>query len=180
MVRRSKVDAKTVVYKAAHRFNSTDNLALRLKIQINTIESFSIAGFQNQSFSVQSPWYSGSSEICTYTIEELMATKLRALYQRHKGRDLFDNWLAITKLGIDCSKVVNIFQQYNLHNKTNITRAQFEKNLYEKVNDTNFLSDISPLLASNISWDARIAYECVMQNLVCLLPGDSWKKLSKR
>src|SRR4029077_4663972 len=43
--------------KVFHRFNSTDNLPLRLKIEINTIESFSIAGFQNHSFSVQSPWY---------------------------------------------------------------------------------------------------------------------------
>lgn len=164
--------------KLFYRFNSADNLALRLKIEINTIESFSIAGFQQHAFAVQSPWYSGNTEICTYTIEELMATKLRALYQRCKGRDLFDNWMAITKLGVDCVKVVDIFQQYNERNKTVITRAQFEKNLYEKMEDTNFLSDISPLLASTISWDPKVAHECVTQHLICLLPGDAWKKRS--
>lgn len=62
----------------------------------------------------------------------MMATKLRAHYQRRKGRDLFDSWMAIKKLGIDCKKVVEIFQKYNERNKTLITRAQFEKNLYEK------------------------------------------------
>jgi predicted nucleotidyltransferase component of viral defense system len=163
--------------KLFYRFYSTDNLALRLKIEINTVESFSIAGFQHHNFSVQSPWYSGNTKICTYTIEELMATKLRALYQRRKGRDLFDNWMAITKLGIDCEKVVNIFQQYNERNKTYITRAQFEKNLSEKMDDSNFLSDIPSLLASTVSLDLKAAYECVMQNLICLLPGERWKKL---
>jgi predicted nucleotidyltransferase component of viral defense system len=163
--------------KLFYRFKSTDDLALRLKIEINTIESFSIAGFQHHNFSVQSAWFSGNAQICTYSIEELMTTKLRALYQRRKGRDLFDNWLAITKLGIDCAKVADIFQQYNERNKTYITRAQFEKNLYEKMNDINFLSDISPLLTNSISWDPKVAYECVMQHLVCLLSGDSWKKL---
>src|SRR3990167_9845046 len=49
--------------KLFYRFISTDNLALRLKIEINTIESFSIAGFQNHGFSVQSPWYSGNAQI---------------------------------------------------------------------------------------------------------------------
>jgi predicted nucleotidyltransferase component of viral defense system len=28
----------------------------------------------------------------TYELDELMATKLRALYQRRKDRDLFDLW----------------------------------------------------------------------------------------
>ena len=70
-----------------------------------------------------------------------------------------------------------VFREYNERNNTHITRAQFEKNMYEKMNDINFLSDIPPLLASTIHWDPKIAYDCVMQNLVCLLPGDSWKIL---
>ena len=41
---------------------------------------------------VDSEWFSGSGTIITYRLEELMATKLRALYQRRKGRDLFDLW----------------------------------------------------------------------------------------
>lgn len=163
--------------KLLYRFNSTDNLALRLKIEINVVESFSIDGFQNHHFSVQSPWYSGNTEICTFSIEELMATKLRALYQRRKGRDMFDNWMAIQALGLNCKKVIEIFQQYNERSETTITRAQFEKNLYEKMDDNNFLSDLPPLLASTVTWNSKVAYEAIMQNLICLLPGDRWKKL---
>ena len=38
-----------------------------------------------------SRWYSGTAAIATFEINELLATKLRALYQRRKGRDLFDS-----------------------------------------------------------------------------------------
>ncbi len=162
--------------KLFYRFTSADNVPMRLKIEINTVESFSILGFKHHPFSLTSPWYSGSTEICTYAIEEIMATKLRALYQRRKGRDLFDSWMAIKKLGIDCKKVVEIFQKYNEHNKTVITRPQFEKNLHEKMSDSNFLNDVPPLLAeSSLSWDVKEAYELVRQNLLFLLGEEGWK-----
>ena len=41
---------------------------------------------------MDSPWFTGATDIITYELDELMATKLRALYQRRKGRDLFDIW----------------------------------------------------------------------------------------
>lgn len=163
--------------KLFYRFISTDNVPSRLKIEINTVESFSILGFKNHPYSLQSPWYSGNTEICTYAIEEIMATKLRALYQRRKGRDLFDNWMAIKNLEIDCQKVVEIFQQYNKKNNTTITRAQFEKNLYEKMNDGSFLDDIIPLISNQIKWDAQEAFDGVMQKLICHLRGDGWRQL---
>ena len=37
---------------------------------------------------------------------ELIATKIRALYQRKKGRDLFYMWLGITELGLYGGAVV--------------------------------------------------------------------------
>jgi predicted nucleotidyltransferase component of viral defense system len=41
-------------------------------------------------FQVDSSWYSGAVDVLTYEPEELLGTKLRALYHRKKGRDLFD------------------------------------------------------------------------------------------
>ena len=41
---------------------------------------------------MDSDWFKGTGDIITYEMPELMATKLRALYQRRKGRDLFDIW----------------------------------------------------------------------------------------
>ncbi len=101
--------------KFIYRFQSEDqpSVPLRLKIEINTIESFSMLGFIGKSYQVDNRWFSGEAMIKTYALEELMGTKFRALYQRAKGRDLYDLWMAITELGVDCGKVVDIFKHYN-------------------------------------------------------------------
>ncbi len=54
---------------------------------------------------VQTSWWSGQADIPTYHAEELLATKLRALYQRSKGRDLFDIWLGLTILNADPEQI---------------------------------------------------------------------------
>lgn len=45
---------------------------------------------------MQSDWFTSEVLIPTYELSELLGTKMRALYQRRKGRDLFDIWFAIT------------------------------------------------------------------------------------
>jgi len=60
-------------------------ISMRLKVEINTREHFSVEGFRNVPFSVDSRWFQGSCEITSYTLEELLGTKTRALYQRRKG-----------------------------------------------------------------------------------------------
>ena len=47
-------------------------------------------------FKVESGWFTGVAQLTTYHLEELVGTKLRALYQRKKGRDLFDLYLALS------------------------------------------------------------------------------------
>src|SRR6185312_1319592 len=76
----------------AYRFESEvpPIRTLRLKVEINTHEHFTELGYQNRQLSVRSRWFTGVADILTYSIDELMGTKLRALYQRRKGRDLFD------------------------------------------------------------------------------------------
>ena len=78
--------------KLIYRFQSEDNppVPLRLKIEINTTESFTLYGYQNHEYGIESRWFTEQTTIKTYQLEELMGTKLRALYQRLKGRDLFD------------------------------------------------------------------------------------------
>jgi len=74
-----------------YRFLPEDEaFPMKLKLEINTAEHFSVYGFQHRQFTVDSRWFQGQAKICTYSLDELMGTKLRALYQRKKGRDLFD------------------------------------------------------------------------------------------
>ena len=86
-------------------------------------------------------------KICTFQFEELIATKLRALYQRKKGRDLFDLWLAMQRKDFDAEKTVNTFMYYMGKGSNTISRLNFEKNLEEKLQDPDFIADIDSLLS---------------------------------
>jgi predicted nucleotidyltransferase component of viral defense system len=164
--------------KLIYRFQSEDTppVPLRLKIEINTIELFTLYGYQDNPYKIDSPWFSGQANIRSYQLEELMGTKLRALYQRTKGRDLFDLWFGITILNMNCQKVVETFHQYNKKNQVAISRAEFEKNLVPKMEQLEFTGDVRALLSDGIDWDPMHAYSSVMDRLVSKLPGQPWKR----
>ncbi len=63
---------------------------MRLKIEINTREHFNVLRLKKIACKVENSWFSGECMLTGYELEELLGTKLRALYQRRKGRDLFD------------------------------------------------------------------------------------------
>ena len=81
----------------AYRFESEDTppLKMRLKIEVNTREHFSEFGVTGVPLEVDSRWFRGRALVSTFALDELLGTKLRALYQRKKGRDLFDLWFAL-------------------------------------------------------------------------------------
>jgi predicted nucleotidyltransferase component of viral defense system len=63
------------------------------------------------SFGVDFRWFQGSAKIVTYELEELLGTKLRALYQRKKG-DLFDLAAALDATTVDPARIVEAFTTY--------------------------------------------------------------------
>lgn len=154
---------------------------LRLKVETNTREHFCVLGPRRAHFQVDSPWHSGASEVLTYEPEELLGTKLRALYQRKKGRDLFDLSEALTRLsGLDSEKIVVCFKRYMENDGLRVTRPEFEANLAGKIDDKVFLSDVPPLLAVGVSFDPAGALERVRDTLLSRLPeGRATKKRRK-
>lgn len=58
---------------------------IRLKVEINCFEHFNVLGLTKIPFKVETSWFTGEAELTTYHFEELLGTKLRALYQRKKG-----------------------------------------------------------------------------------------------
>ena len=69
-------------------------------------------GFHKVPFEVNNRWFSGKCEITTYALDELMGTKLRALYQRKKGRDLFDIQVALDHGNINVEKTLECYSKY--------------------------------------------------------------------
>ena len=158
-------------------FESEDGLPLRLKVEIATREHFSVYGYKTHPFSVESRWFKGSADILTYEIEELLGTKLRALYQRKKGRDLFDLWYAFknSDIALEPARVIESFLKYMEHGDHTISRALFEKNLIEKKEDSEFKRDMEPLLTPEGEWNFEEAFDFVMKSLISRLPGESWR-----
>ncbi len=126
--------------------------------------------FNKVPFSVQSRWYEGNGEISTYTLDELLGTKLRALYQRSKGRDLFDLHVALQECELDVGRVVEAFSKYMAHGNHKVTRDVFKQNITAKLQDPNFNADISPLLATGYNWDCEEAVEDIFSRLIARLP----------
>ncbi len=148
---------------------------MRLKIEINTREHFSVFGITRQPFSVDNPWFTGSTELQVYHLDELLGTKMRALYQRKKGRDLYDLGIALLSGSPDCSRIVECFQRYIAHEGVTVSRAEFEANLAAKLKSDMFLEDIRPLIAADIEYDPMLAADVVQKELIAKLPGEPWK-----
>ena len=171
--RKQTADGATLVY----RFESSGLPVqpMRLKVEINTREHGSQVPMRRQDFAVSNPWFEGAAAVMTYAAEELLGTKLRALYQRKKGRDLFDLWQALTLLRLDDGGVVAMFGEYLQREGTRITRAQFERNLVQKEGMPEFLGDILPLLPSGADYDPTEALRLVRVRLIEKLPGRAWR-----
>jgi len=153
-----------LIYRVASE--GQPSVPLRLKVEINTREHFALDGRQEHPYSISSRWHSSSAKITTFTLEELLGTKLRALYQRKKGRDLFDLSLCITTLRPDLKKVITCFLEYMDRGGYKITAELFKNNLDDKMKDRRFTQDISPLLRPELSWNLDEAMGIVRSNLL--------------
>ena len=125
---------------------------------------------RTEEFGVRSNWWNGRAKISTYEIDELMATKLRALYQRRKGRDLFDLWYAAKNEMINLDRVFEIFAEYCTKDSLRFTKDEFLNNLESKRGHRGFQSDIYALLPAGSKWDFDEAYQFVVDNIINRLP----------
>jgi predicted nucleotidyltransferase component of viral defense system len=160
-----------------YRFASEDvpSSGLKLKIEINSREHFTVLGHRKHLFEVASRWFNCAAHLRTYALDELLGTKLRALYQRKKGRDLFDLSLALKRDDVQPERVVDVFARYMEADGAKVTRAMFEQNLAAKRKDPIFTADMRPLLAHGHTWDFDDAFELVWTQLAARLPGAPWK-----
>jgi len=148
---------------------------MRVKIEINTREHFAHEGFHRVPFVVDSRWYTANVALTTYSLEELLATKLRALYQRKKGRDLYDLWLALDTMAPDAERVAVCFRAYLAHGGLSVSRAEYEANMAQKLDSSEFRIDVEPLLRDASAYDIDSAYALVHAHLIARLPGQPWK-----
>jgi len=112
------------------------------------------------------------TQIKGYDIHEMLGTKLRAMFQRKRGRDLFDLYWALTKSTspVDPSGIIESFQHYMKQEGTKAGRGEFVGILEAHLKDRGFCSDMEPLLRHGISYDPQSAGSFIKANLLSLLP----------
>jgi len=107
-----------------------------------------------------------------FDIHEMLGTKMRAMFQRKRGRDLFDLYWALTKssVPVDPAGIIASFQHYLKQEGTKAGRAEFVGILEAHLKDRGFCSDMEPLLRSGIEYDPQTAGSYVKAKLLSLLP----------
>lgn len=150
---------------------------LKLKVEINTREHENLYGIKQYPFEIDSSWHQAKTEILSFEPEELFGTKLRALLQRRKNRDLFDLHEGLKQLSMDSNKLIACFEHYLALEGTAVSRAVAEQRMLEKLG-RSLTEDIAPLLPAGVQFsdgDAMNAFKNVWTELVARIKGDPWK-----
>ena len=149
----------------------------KLKIEINTREHEALFPVRRYPFRVENSWYRGSTGIVSFEPEELFGTKLRALLQRRKNRDLFDLNEGLKQLKMDPAKLVQCLDHYLALEGVTIGRAAAERRLLDRL-QYSLIEDVAPMLPAGITFsddEAIAAVGRVWTELVTRLHGESWK-----
>lgn len=183
----AKFDQSPVAPKFRFQVQSEDGsgIPIRLKVEINTREIEAFDPVVHMVHRVENPWFEGEAAIPTFSREEMLATKLRALLQRDKGRDLYDLAHALEVFEqLDRDRIVEMFVQYLALSEQMISRAQAQERMFAKLANPRMLLDMRPLLSAEkaqaLDEEATaMAFERVFTELVDRLPGNQWAKSEK-
>ena len=155
---------------------------IRLKVEINITEIEAFDPPVSIPYAVQNRWFTGSATIASFSPEEMLATKLRALLQRDKGRDLFDIGHALDALpDLDIERVVVLLARYLDQQGQAISRAEAEQRMLSKFARPDLFEDIRALLTPDHAdaLDAhagRSAFLRVFTDVIALIPGQRWTR----
>jgi predicted nucleotidyltransferase component of viral defense system len=137
---------------------------VRVKVEINIAETEAFLPRIEVPYSVDSPWWQGKARIGTFVLEELLGTKLRAMYQRSKGRDLFDLWYTLAQIQPDENRIVEALRHYM--GEREFSFPELAQNLEAKLADRSFREDMLQLVIGDLdSYDPIVAADLVMSRL---------------
>jgi predicted nucleotidyltransferase component of viral defense system len=156
---------------------SDPGTTLNLKVEVNTREHVNLLGLKTYALELVNGWHQAKAEIVSFEPEEVFGTKLRALLQRRRGRDLFDLDEGLKQLGLDGNKVIGCFEHYLKLEGHGISRADAEQRMLRKL-DGSLTEDVDPLLPAGVRFsqdDAIEAFGRVWSRLIVRIKGDPWK-----
>jgi predicted nucleotidyltransferase component of viral defense system len=97
----------------------------------------------------------------------MIGTKIRALYQRKKGRDLYDLYKVITLSELNIDEVIICYKEYMNFVVDHVpSKKQFLQNMELKMNDSEFIGDTKVLLRPDEMYNPHEAWEIVKKTLI--------------
>jgi predicted nucleotidyltransferase component of viral defense system len=148
------------------------NRALEIVVEANVTERKPHRAVVEMPFSFPFRDTTIQTHIKGFDIHEMLGTKMRAMFQRKRGRDLFDLYWALTKspTPVDPAAIIASFEHYLKQEGTKAGRAEFIGILEGHLKDRGFCSDMQPLLRTGITYDPQTAGSYVKAHLLNLLP----------
>lgn len=116
---------------------------VRIKFEVNCADADPCMELLRVMHDVRTRAWDEKAYILTYRPPELIGTKVRALAQRRKGRDLWDLWLARRLLSIDDEALAGAANHYLAHE--DITPTELRRRLAAHRRDPDFGRDVELL-----------------------------------
>lgn len=160
--------SKSQILREQYTYEPTSGEAAHatLKIEVNLNENQRV--FPLVTIPIQVPHESGAPEsvdVVSYDLNEMLGTKLRALFQREHGRDLFDMWHASnftrqpgSTHTLDPVLVAQAFHFYMAQEGSAFTRADIQEALTRRMASPKFRNDMTGYLARNSTYSIDQAY----------------------
>lgn len=173
-IRPSRIIRQTYAYQPTMRGQPE----ARLKIEVNCNEGKPVR--EIVSLDYRPPQLvSGIGEVRlrTYDINEMLGTKMRALYQRDQGRDLFDLWWALSwkdaqgRHTVDADETVATFADYMAREGASVDADAYDAALQTKLRNPAFVGDVAPLLRDGLEprFEVARAVEVIRETIVAAM-----------
>ena len=130
------------------RYDTITGTNQNIKIEISHIERFPIIPKVERR--IKTP--DGQIDVITYTIEELTATKLRALLERSKGRDVYDLYF-ISRLNPDPDTTRKMFLYYFYRSRKVYNPKVHYRNLVKRYDNGAYTDDVSIFVKPSVTFD---------------------------
>jgi predicted nucleotidyltransferase component of viral defense system len=153
------------------RYKTVGGPDQNFKIEISHVERFPIISPVKKK--IKTP--DGLADVVTYTLEELTATKLRALLERFKGRDIYDLFF-ISRLKPDSKIIRKMFLYYFYRSRKVFNPIVHYKNLVTRYESGNYVDDVSAFVKPTVTFDLKTAAKEVISQYSFLNDFDSHDK----
>lgn len=147
---------------------------LTIEVEANVTERIPHFPVQRLPFTVEFRGAKLGTDLVSYNINEMLATKMRALFQRKKGRDLFDLYWALSAqsaVPVSVAEILQAFDHYMQAEGELVARERFVAHLRQCLADrAGFCTDIDSFLRRDLTYDPDVAGAFIEQHLLGLLP----------